>query len=342
MLGIYRYLLINLVIVAHFWPPLNQTSGVYAVFGFYTLSGYLTALVLDKVYVYSPAGILRFLVNRLLRIYPAYFTALLLSVCIVYFIPEATRTVRVDHLMRFPDTLEIWFHNIFIVGLAHDRFRLVPDAWFVDLLLVFYVLMAVLFRKRRIVLLWFIGSLLLTGYMVISGYGFSLRYGYIRGITLPFSLGALLFHYREKFTPLPKWHIVPAAILFFGNTIWAARLWHDPWHEGFYVSLGLSTYLLVTLINLSQHTFPGWFVKCDRLLGNISYPMFLCQWQTACLVAWSGLRPISVPRGPEMLFGVTPFVNIVALFIYIVVETNVSRLRNTLKKNAVPERKRAT
>jgi peptidoglycan/LPS O-acetylase OafA/YrhL len=332
VLGTYRYLLINMVIVAHFGGGINPTSGVYAVFGFYMLSGYLISLVLSNKYRYTVHDIRRFIINRIFRLYPAYFAALLLSICIVSFITEATYKVKVDHLMRFPVTLQIWLHNIFIIGLNQDPQRLIPDAWFVSTIFVFYVLMAVVLRTRIIVCGWFIISLGYTIFIVTTSDDFLDRYTYLSAVSLPFSMGAMLYYFREITCRLPKWHIVPAAVLFFGHTLFAARILNYAWNEGFYVSLLLNTYLLIALLNLSDWKFPAWFVKIDKLLGNISYPMFLCHWQTACLVAWSGILTLSVPRGAKILIGVTPFVNIVACLIYFFVEKNVSTFRKHTKK----------
>ena len=288
--------------------------------------------MLARVYTYNPAGIKRFMVNRVLRIYPAYAASLVLSIVVVYFLPEFTRIVRVDHLMHFPHTVTGWLHNLFIVGINHDKTRLVPDAWFVDIMLVFYLVMALFFRNRKTVFLWFAASVLYTAFMVVCDYPFPRRYEYIQAVSLPVSWGAVLFYLREKTSKLPKWHIVPAVILFFGNATCWDYIWHNSQKEGFYVALVLNGYLLTCLANLSERDFPAWSVKIDRLLGNIAYPMFLCHWQTACLVAWAGLHTITEPRGPDMWFGIMPYVNIVAFLIYILAEANVDRVRKRIRQ----------
>jgi len=77
--------------------------GVYAVFGFYILSGYLMTLILHSGYGYSWSGVRRFALNRFLRIYPIYWVACLISAGLVLWlgaqfttdstIPSTCRTI---------------------------------------------------------------------------------------------------------------------------------------------------------------------------------------------------------------------------------------------------------
>ena len=56
MFGAFRYLLALLVVLIHVWPGFMLWTGVYAVFAFFALSGYLMALVLDRSYDATRAG----------------------------------------------------------------------------------------------------------------------------------------------------------------------------------------------------------------------------------------------------------------------------------------------
>lgn len=53
MFGFFRYRLSTLVVIAHIFPALAGWTGVYAVFGFYMLSGCLMTLVLSENYGFT-------------------------------------------------------------------------------------------------------------------------------------------------------------------------------------------------------------------------------------------------------------------------------------------------
>jgi len=169
MFGTYRYILALLVIFSHYHPiycgRLNWT-GMYAVFGFYVLSGYLMTRVLHQTYGFSGRGITHFLWNRALRIYPAYWVAAIVSLLVVEAIPQ---TVAIySRVIGAPIAPTDVIRNVFIFGLDAWRIpRLVTPAWSLNVELCFYVLMATLLsRSRRSVAIWVVASALYTVYLV--------------------------------------------------------------------------------------------------------------------------------------------------------------------------------
>ena len=78
-LGAFRLLLAGLVLVSHsahlLFPPLKALSlGNAGVLTFFVVSGFVIAEALDRFYRGSP---IRFLTNRALKLFPAYWVALL-------------------------------------------------------------------------------------------------------------------------------------------------------------------------------------------------------------------------------------------------------------------------
>ena len=61
---------------------------MYAVFGFYVLSGYLMTLSLNRVYGFSAGGVGRFFANRWLCIFVPYYAVLLMSFVFIALLPE--------------------------------------------------------------------------------------------------------------------------------------------------------------------------------------------------------------------------------------------------------------
>ena len=166
MFGCYRYLLAHLVLVSHLlgysWP------GPYAVFSFWALSGYLMTLVLHRTYGFGPRGVLSYLANRALRIYPAYLPVLVLSGVVLRFAPETPFSLVVSN----PADFWGWLHNAAILGVHFDhpnRALPVPFIWSVDIELWFYAGLALgLARSQRVALVWFVSSALYAIYLVLS------------------------------------------------------------------------------------------------------------------------------------------------------------------------------
>ena len=112
MFGIFRTLLALVVVAGHLGPV--DSVGPYAVFGFYVLSGYLMTAIMRDRYGYTASGIGRYTANRLLRIYPVYLVALLLSLALVSLLGEATaRAYHAQLGLQLP-MREVW-RNVFLV-----------------------------------------------------------------------------------------------------------------------------------------------------------------------------------------------------------------------------------
>src|SRR3979411_2191986 len=76
-MGSLRFLLALSVACGHFGVPLGFPTSDVAVQSFFVISGFYMALVLNEKY--GPGTYWLFLSNRLLRIWPAYFLILILS-----------------------------------------------------------------------------------------------------------------------------------------------------------------------------------------------------------------------------------------------------------------------
>src|SRR3954447_5357614 len=81
-MGIIRLLLaIAVLIIMHSDPPpgFHMIGGAGAVQGFYVISGFYMALVLNEKYPRGAKGYREFIVQRFLRLMPAYWCCLLLA-----------------------------------------------------------------------------------------------------------------------------------------------------------------------------------------------------------------------------------------------------------------------
>jgi peptidoglycan/LPS O-acetylase OafA/YrhL len=233
---------------------------------------------------------------------------------------------------------------------------LIPQAGSLGIELFFYIAMAlVLARSRRLVLLWFATSLVYPAYMIASGdldnaYNFCDRYVLVWGGSLPFSLGATVFYHKDLLSKIPRWHIAPASALFALSFVATEVYVVDPdlgWlHQpllrqiyqvvwspvfgGLYISFLMGTYLLACLSSVGKGDAPGWLVRTDRFLGDLSYPIFLCHFTVGLVVAWVTRMSWS----PALFFVTFIFTNLAAWVIYILVEERIATARMKVRKRA--------
>ncbi|MBW2232282.1 MAG: acyltransferase [Deltaproteobacteria bacterium] len=331
MLGTFRYVLAHMVVVAHLAYTVGMWSGVYAVFSFFVISGYLMAMVLDTTYPWSARGILRFAANRALRIYPPYLLVLTLGLAMALWDPQWARLLG---NVRLPDGPVEWLRNIgiFTLHLEPTRTaRLVPPSWSLDLELCWYLAMALgLGRSRRIVTVWLLISLAWTVHLVFSGVLFPLRYAQLAPASLPYAAGAALYYYREPIRLYLRHsaHIAVAGTLYVVNAVIPNRIWPSEFLEGFYVSLALTLYLLASLISFDRSRTPRWFQRVDARLGDLSYPVFLCHLPVAPMLA---MLDLSYAKGWRLFWIALPLINGIAWLVHWLSERPVVRLRDKVR-----------
>jgi peptidoglycan/LPS O-acetylase OafA/YrhL len=198
-LGLIRLLLALAVLVGHSWPisGLSFIAPSFAVSIFFAISGFYMALVLAAKYEASPRGTRLFWSNRLLRLFPTYWTILVATV-VIYGASVAFGTAPLAATFKAnvpwlqghtlaglaPGVLLfVVVVNFFIIGQditlfssvkpdgslslgtnpvglsapAHT-FLVVPQAWSIALELMFYAVAPFLLRRRLGVLFAVLGG----------------------------------------------------------------------------------------------------------------------------------------------------------------------------------------
>jgi peptidoglycan/LPS O-acetylase OafA/YrhL len=368
MFGSFRFLLAWMVVLSHLWTHASLWAGPYAVFGFYLLSGFLMAMVLHSTYGHSPGGMLRFFANRALRIYPPYLAAAVISLLVIALIPETLKGY--NRTMQVPDTFAEWLRNIFIIGLNAVRgvdprlppASLVPPAWSIDIELCFYLLLGLgIGRGPRIALTWALLSVLWAVWLIADDANFTERYRSLAAASLPFALGACLFHFRARISEWlhRPWHLPVALTLFLVNAglphlIWAplaltevqrsdpefyrlvnSQEWRDVFLFGFYASLLATLYCVAVLCRYDPRRAPPWLSRLDTLLGNLSYPVFLCHWQAGAIVIALGLAE---SKGRELFLWSLLAIPLLATAIHLAVEHPLERWRNQVRGRTTKRR----
>ncbi|MEJ1355170.1 MAG: hypothetical protein RPU39_10845 [Candidatus Sedimenticola sp. (ex Thyasira tokunagai)] len=196
MFGTYRTLLALMVVALHLGGI--PKVGAYAVFGFYCLSGYLMTLIMHSNYGYTLPGISKYAVNRALRIFPLYWVSILFSAVLIWQL--GSNFISSYHpAIYMPGNASELSKNLMIFFPFMDVPRLTPPAWALTVELFFYILIgAGISKNKGITLIWFVFSVLYHIGALFFDLGWSHRYYTIAAASLPFSTGALIFHYRHS------------------------------------------------------------------------------------------------------------------------------------------------
>jgi len=196
MFGTLRYILAGLVVLAHLGPIDFKYTGYYAVLCFFTLSGYLLGLSYER---YSDKNDFiaygRFYFNRLLRVFPAYFCALIISIVVAIIFPfEAYAT---HPLFTMPDDFSLWFANIFVlnIGMFTGQIQsslIIPSSWSLAVELFFWLFLPFAFASRRVLFIWLFFSFVVHVLLYVYQFPIGIRYFCIIGASISFAIGAAL------------------------------------------------------------------------------------------------------------------------------------------------------
>lgn len=284
LFGIYRWLLASMVAAAHLAPEEIIHIGYYAVFAFFTLSGYLMTLVWHSHYKHLAKGFSKYLLNRFLRIYPVYFIILLASIFVVWSFPEFSQDVH--YRFKLPSTFSGWIDNFIIISLTDIRgirpeAILIPPSWSLSIEIFFWMLLPFLTRSRLTHHIFIIFSLCIAIIFIYYGGSLYLRYFSPFGGALAFAAGSWLALNPAKISPLFGWVALFSAFLF---SFFAHLIVPAPLYEGLYMALALQFFAIIYLSQVNRENLPAWFCKCDKILGDLSYPIFLVHILTATVI----------------------------------------------------------
>lgn len=342
MFGTYRTLLALMVVALHLGGAAKL--GAYAVFGFYSLSGYLMTFIIHKNYGYSPEGYIRYILNRILRVYPLYWVSIFSTILIISYF--GSYDIQQYHASMFlPRSTEEILRNIFIIFPDRNDPRLTPPSWALTVELFFYIAIGFGISKTKyFTLAWFIISIMYHALAVFQDWGWEERYYTIQAASLPFSTGALLFHYSESikkklsYIKISDNYKMLATLMILMVLNWAtaiaARKVFDINLAGtlfFYTNYFITSLILLFSINASSL---GWIGKeSDKWIGDLSYPIYLFHYQVGMLtIAIARQADIHLVRpSPGLFFLSLPAILAVAIFLAKIIERPIDRLRSKVK-----------
>lgn len=276
VLSAFRFSLALMVMAIHLGGPLPPQLGRAAVEGFFCISGFLITMVANQRYAARP---LAFLANRFLRIYPTYWCCLLLSFCIVRWIPES---IHLHPSLYVPATKHDLLANLAIFGLTQQTpSRLLPAAWSLATELWFYLVIGLVTstRPRATLALMVLSSIVscaaAAGWLPVAYYGTPLGNGYA------FFIGSAAWHYRRHISTRLAPMLLLAGFAVFEILAWtpAATM---PTSNVFLAAPAIGIFL-VGLWNVNMDVLLGKLASVCGFLGRLAYPVFLLHWPLALL-----------------------------------------------------------
>ena len=288
VLGTWRLLLALLVVNGHL--NTDWWASTFAVYSFYVISGFLITLIMNRTYGFTRRGLLSFVANRALRIYPPYYAAIAISLLAIALVPEAF--IRgVNGVIRLPQTAYDVASNVAIFGLHMGQpSRLVPAAWALHIELCHYLAIAALLGRNALVS----GAWLVASGVYYFQYPprlyFETGYFSVAGSSIAFAVGACAFHARPYLRRLQRGRAASlfllAAVIAYSMPYVAVKFYGaNPMLRAFTANIVTSAVLLVALTGFGK--VPARLRRLDAWLGNLSYPVYLFHQSTGVLVLYA-------------------------------------------------------
>lgn len=341
-MGLIRLLLALSVVIYHMTSIFGYSplGGRMAVQSFFIISGFYMSLIIIEKYSFLSHSYRLFITNRFLRIYPIYWLVLLCTIIMLFLTSIAFLTppqeplvlTVIKNLLLFP-TLD------YLVYLPqfHDRL-FVSLAWTLGLELQFYLVAPFIVKGNKKILLFLIfASLASRIYFThpIRLYPDQLIDTFMTTEALFFLLGVVsykIYAYIKNFQikkPLLKiWLLcfVCITILYqYISPVLASINYYFPrtleW--SYYLTLTLSIPLL--FINSGNN-------KLDRLLGDLSYPVYITHFLIINLFIFFGFSK-SVDLNKLLIIATTL---VIALLVNKYVSIPIEKYRQARTGNKIP------
>ncbi|MEC9375459.1 MAG: acyltransferase [Pseudomonadota bacterium] len=335
MFGLYRILLALMVVLLHYGGV--NYIGEYAVFGFFSLSGYLMTLIMQQNYGYNIRGIAVYGLNRFLRIYPLYWVACAIASGILLMV-EPNFTTLVNQKFALPNSIQSWGQNLgLVIGLSTDPVLISP-AWALTIELTFYAAIGLgLSRNKQVTSIWLAASVIYTAYLLVTDASWIRRYFHILSATLPFATGAAIYHFRSILLKKLKFLVVNpiAPILMFTVIIgnWAiGRNFGTETTWSFYSNYILCSLMIISLCKRTRLPFIS--RSLDKWLGDLSYPIYLVHFPLSFLFAYTWNKfgfGFGYVWYTTFLVSLAPLA-IISWLMMICVEQQIEKLRTLVKK----------
>jgi peptidoglycan/LPS O-acetylase OafA/YrhL len=352
-LGSFRLLLAITVFFSHStpggvpWPWGIEVSGVQAVVMFFIVSGFLIGLALEQNYTGRSFA---FLVNRFLRIYPAFWAVLALGYA-------AVALHGVDELKGaewMSVTIKGWTLRDFVGAMVEmsKSYHLIPVIWSIAVEIHFYLVIAAVY--------WLLdrykgpnAAVLKQAFLMVACYGFlviclfytagqDLPYGSTAPYIPDFVLGVAISQaiagskWPWKWSPLIAISLLLAIVSFahIDPTVPIHMRLNTPFSavadkftfNGGYNALTLLI-MIAVFVQCATVDVGGRLRRADEFLGNLTYPLYLCH---PIAIAAVGHDFAGLSAGKRAALALS-LALITAFIVHYGVERPISRLRLAIR-----------
>jgi peptidoglycan/LPS O-acetylase OafA/YrhL len=281
-LGAFRFALALMVVGQHFQHllPMEERAifhrlgfGAIAVAVFFVISGFVVA---EANIVFYLDRVLAFLINRVLRLVPAYLAALAISVCVHGVLWHMGVLVLWDFaLVESPLSPQLIVSNVLgILPGFHPRyigpnFEFIPFIWTLRLEMGFYVAAAIVLAtsKSRP---WFTGGALGLG--ICAGYLSLVQQRPCLLNDVPLFISGTLCYFAITKPRTGRWLAFASAYL---AGVLGLQLKHQYGSGGGLWQVVLLSALLLVFVWLVSARTTISVRRVDRFLGDLSYPLYL-------------------------------------------------------------------
>lgn len=303
-MGILRFILALSVVLTHSGPlfGFSIVGGKIAVQAFYMISGFYMSLVLTEKYVGINNSYKLFITNRLLRLFPIYWTVLLLTAVYYFMFYNHDSQAGFKIFSEYFDSMGIGsfvflvFTNLFlflqdiVMFLGLDtatgslffapffretnpelhRFLFIPQAWTIGVEITFYLIAPFLVRRKlKTILIFIFVSILIRVLLHLNGYkGDPWSYRFFPSELVFFLMGIVAYKaYVYLKTRQIKASVYYSVFVFIISlTLFFSFI---PIKGKYYLYLAAFFVCLPFIFSLSKK----W--KMDAYIGELSYPMYI-------------------------------------------------------------------
>lgn len=287
MIGFLKFLLSLLVISSHLniYPQIPRFSwfnqGIFAVIGFYLLSGYFTSLILEQKYKFNKKYNFKlskhFILDKFKKIAPLYYLFAFLTFLFLIISKYQTFIFSWQALISNLLIVPLNLFQILKLNLFEEVYYdgIIPAAWYLGTLFQYYLIAPFLYKYKKVKIAAYILSLTIFLFAVFNQIP-SIFYGlkFLGGGLLFFFLGDLIYQIQNYSSNLRKKIFIAliyipffllTIFLYFTKTLFQNDI-NGPIFFGFLILFPIIFFLTNKLPKES---------KLDSLLSQLSFTIYL-------------------------------------------------------------------
>lgn len=266
----------------------------HAVFAFFIISGFYMSMVINEKYSKLENGKIKFISNRLLRLYPVNFV--LIALYFIFYMATGTKSFLVfnDPNQTVFMTIVAYFCNLFYLGAEIIPFSnesnwsyVIGPVWSLSLELYFYLLAPFIVTKKiKYIAIMAVAGLAIRIAMEMNNIPLTpWRYFFFPSDFVFFILGVISYRTKDfklkikgiGLITMIRWASLASLILMlFNEYFWSISGNIDSYSSwAFYACVAISSPLLFEITKKS---------KIDNYIGQLSYPIYISHMLAIALV----------------------------------------------------------